>query len=99
MVPLCVTVEFHRHGTTSLFAALNTGTGQVVADCRPRRTAVELLAFVKGAVKPHAGKEIHVVSDNLSTHDTPETQALLTATARDLPFHPVGSSWINHIET
>jgi hypothetical protein len=69
------THDYQRHGTTNLFAALNTDTGEVFADCHPRRTAVEFLAFVKRAVKPYAGKEIHVVLDNLSTHDTPEVRA------------------------
>jgi transposase len=78
---------------------LNTGTGEVFADCHPRRTAVEFLAFVKRAVKPHAGKEIHVVLDNLSTHDTPEVRAWLAANP-NVSFHftPVGSSWLNQIE-
>jgi transposase len=94
------THDYARHGTTNLFAALNTGTGQVFADCHPRRTAVEFLAFVKRAVKPHAGKEIHVVLDNLSTHDTPEVRAWLAANPHvSFHFTPVGSSWINQIET
>jgi transposase len=94
------THDYERHGTTNLFAALNTGTGQVFADCHPRRTAVEFLAFVKRAVKPHRGKDIHVVLDNLSTHDTPEVRAWLAANP-NVSFHctPVGSSWINQIET
>jgi transposase len=80
------THDYQRHGTTNLFAALNTGTGEVFADCHPRRTAVEFLAFVKRAVKPHAGKEIHVVLDNLSTHDTPEVRAWLAANP-NVSFH------------
>ena len=94
------THDYKRHGTTNLFAALNIGTGEVFADCHPRRTAVEFLAFVKRAVKPHAGKEIHVVLDNLSTHDTPEVRAWRAANP-NVSFHftPVGSSWINQIET
>jgi transposase len=94
------THDYKRHGTTNLFAALNTGTGEVFADCHPRRTAVEFLAFVKRAVKPHAGREIHVVLDNLSTHDTSEVRVWLAANP-NVTFHftPVGSSWINQIET
>ena len=50
--------------------------------------------------KPHAGKQIHVVLDNLSTHDTPEVQAWLESNP-NVTFHftPVGSSWMNQIET
>lgn len=94
------THDYRRHGTTNLFAALDVGTGQVLADCLPRRTGVEFLTFIKKAVKPHAGKEIHVVLDNLSTHDTPDVNAWLTRNP-NVTFHftPVGSSWMNQIET
>jgi transposase len=94
------THDYKRHGTTNLFAALDVSTGQVFADCYARRTGAEFLAFVRKAVKPHAGKEIHVVLDNLSTHDTPEVNAWL-ARNPNVTFHftPIGSSWINQIET
>jgi transposase len=93
------THDYKRHGTTNLFAALNVATGTVVADCYPQRTGAEFLAFLRKAVKPHRGKEIHVVLDNLSTHDTPEIQAWLAANP-NVTFHftPVGSSWMNQIE-
>ncbi len=92
--------DYKRHGTTNLFAALDVATGQVVADCYPRRTGAAFLAFIKNAVKPHAGKQIHVVLDNLSTHDTPDVRAWLQHNP-NVTFHftPVGSSWINQIET
>ncbi len=79
---------------------MNTTTGEVFADCSPRRTGPDFLAFIKKAVKPHAGKEIHVVFDNLSTHDTPNVRKWL-ARNPNITFHftPVGSSWINQIET
>jgi transposase len=94
------THDYVRHGTTNLFAALDVATGTVVADCYPKRTGADFLAFLRKAVKPHRGKEIHVVLDNLSTHDTAEVQAWLTANP-NVTFHftPVGSSWINQIET
>jgi transposase len=94
------THDYRRHGTTNLFAALEVGTGQVVADCYPRRTGEQFLAFVRKAVKPHVGKDIHVVLDNLSTHDTAEVKAWL-ARHPHVTFHftPVGSSWVNQIET
>jgi transposase len=94
------THDYRRHGTTNLFAALDVGTGQVLADCYPRRTGAAFLAFIRKAVKPHAGKEIHIVLDNLSTHDTPEVNAWL-ARHPNVTFHftPVGSSWMNQIET
>jgi transposase len=94
------THDYKRHGTTNLFAALDVATGQVIADCYPRRTGAAFLAFIRKAVKAHAGKQIHVVLDNLSTHDTPDVQAWL-ARNPNVTFHftPVGSSWINQIET
>jgi transposase len=94
------THDYVRHGTTNLFAALNVGTGEVFGECRPSRDGENFLAFLKKAVKPHAGKEIHVVLDNLSTHTTPEVKAWLEKNP-NVQFHftPVGSSWINQIET
>ena len=94
------THDYVRHGTTNLFAALHVGTGEVFGECRSSRDGDTFLAFLKKAVKPHAGKEIHVVLDNLSTHTTPEVQAWLEKNP-NVQFHftPVGSSWVNQIET
>lgn len=94
------THDYVRHGTTNLFAALNVGTGEVFGECRPTRDGQEFLTFLKKAVKPHGGKDIHVVLDNLSTHTTPDVLVWL-ADNPHVKFHftPVGSSWINQIET
>ncbi len=93
------THDYVRHGTTNLFAALNVTIGEVLGECRPNRNGATFLAFLKKAVKPHAGKEIHVVLDNLSTHTTPEVKAWLAKNPH-IHFHftPVGSSWLNQIE-
>jgi transposase len=93
------THDYKRHGITNLFAALDVGSGQVSAACYPDRTGERFLTFLRQAVKPHAGKEIHVVLDNLSTHTTPEVKAWLAANP-NVTFHftPVGSSWLNQIE-
>jgi transposase len=58
----------------------------------------DFLAFLKKAVAPHAGKRIHVVLDNLSTHTTPDVVAWLEKNPH-VTFHftPVGSSWINQV--
>ncbi|MFF4094666.1 IS630 family transposase [Streptomyces sp. NPDC001834] len=77
------THDYVRHGTTNLFAALNVTTGEVLGECRPNRNGATFLAFLKKAVKPHAGKEIHVVLDNLSTHTTPDVKAWLAKNAQD----------------
>jgi transposase len=88
--------DYVRHGTTNLFAALNVGTGEILGECTPARDGAHFLAFLKNAVKPHAGKDIHVVPDNLSTHITPEVVAWL-ADNPHVRFHftPRGSFWIN----
>lgn len=94
------THDYVRHGTTNLFAALNVGTGEVFGQCTPSRDGEYFLAFLKKAVKPYADKEVHVVLDNLSTHTTPEVMAWLERNP-NVSFHftPVGSSWLNQIET
>ncbi|MEV5084311.1 transposase [Streptomyces sp. NPDC056159] len=74
------THDYIRHGTTNLCAALNVATGQVLGECRPNRNGATFLAFLKKAVKSHAGKEIHIVLDNLSTHTTPDVKAWLAKT-------------------
>lgn len=93
------THDYIRHGTTNLFAALNVGTGEVFGGCKPTRDGADFLAFLKSAVKPHDGKDIHVVLDNLSSHTTPEVVAGLQRNPH-VRFHvtPIGSSWINQIE-
>ena len=93
------THDYIRHGTTNLFAALNTGTGQVYGECKPTRNGADFLAFLKNAVKGHRGKDIHIVLDNLSTHTTPDVLAWLEKHPRvHFHFTPVGSSWLNQIE-
>jgi transposase len=87
------THDYVRHGTTNLFAALNVATGEVLGECKPSRNGANFLAFLKKAVKPHAGKEIHVVLDNLSTHTTPDVKAWLAENPHvHFHFTPVGSS-------
>ena len=94
------THDYVRHGTTNLFAALNVGTGEVFGECKPTRDGENFLAFLKKAVKPHAGRDVHVVLDNLSTHTTPDVCAWLAKNPHvHFHFTPVGSSWLNQIET
>lgn len=94
------THDYLRHGTTNLFAAFNVGTGEVFGECKPTRDGANFLAFLRKAVKPYAGKEVHVVLDNLSTHTTPEVRAWLERNPHvHFHFTPVGSSWINQVET
>lgn len=93
------THDYKRHGTTNLFAALNIATGEVLGECKPTRDGADFLAFLKKAVAPHAGREVHVMLDNLSTHSTPDVTAWLTDNPHvSFHFTPVGSSWMNQIE-
>jgi transposase len=94
------THDYIRHGTTNLFAALQVGSGEIYGECHPTRDGAQFLAFLKAAVKPHAGKDMHVVLDNLSTHTTPDIAQWLTDNPHvSFQFTPIGSSWMNQIET
>jgi transposase len=93
------THDYVRHGTTNLFAALNTATGEVVGHCFPRRRTKEFLTFMDQVIATQDGREIHVVLDNLSTHSGPDVDKWLTRHPT-VTFHftPTGSSWLNQVE-
>ena len=61
-------LSYRRHGTTTLFAALDIATGQVKAGHYTRRRRREFLDYMNGIVSNHPGREIHVILDNLNTH-------------------------------
>lgn len=92
--------EYFRHGTLSLFAALNTGTGEVLGQTVPRHTSAAFVAFLGDIVASQPkNREIHVIADNLSTHKTQAVQGFL----REHPhvrihFTPTYSSWLNQVE-
>jgi len=94
------THDYRRHGITNLFAALNVGTGEVVGHWRPSRDGRVLLALLEKATAPHAGREIHVVLNDLCTRTTPDVAAWMQRNAH-VTFHftPVGSWWLNQVET
>jgi transposase len=94
------THDYVRHGTTNLFAALNTATGEVAGGCFARRRTKEFLKFMDQVVPAHGGREVHVVLDNLSTHSGSDVDAWLTKHP-NVTFHftPTGSSWLNQVET
>ena len=93
------THDYTRHGTTNLFAALNTATGDVVGRCFARRRTKEFLKFMNQVVDTHDGREIHVVLDNLSTHSGSDVDKWLSSHP-NVTFHftPTGSSWLNQVE-
>ena len=92
--------EYVRHGTLSLFAALNTKTGEVMGRTAARHTSAEFVAFLSDLVASQPeGKEIHVVLDNLSIHKTKKVQAFLNEHPNVyLHFTPTYSSWLNQVE-
>jgi transposase len=92
--------EYFRHGTLSLYAALNTQTGEVVGKTAPRHTSQEFVAFLADiVVKQPKNREIHVVLDNLSAHKTARVQDFLeTHPNVQLHFTPTYSSWLNQVE-
>jgi len=94
------THDYVRHGTTSLFAALDVKTGTVIGRCHRRRRAVEFRKFldaIDAAVPPDL--DIHLILDNYATHKTPLIRRWLSKRPR---FHlhstPTGASWINLVE-
>jgi transposase len=92
--------EYKRHGTLSLYAALNTETGEVLGQTAVRHTSEEFLAFLTQVVASQSRRrEIHVILDNLATHKTQAVRAFLAQQPRvRLHFTPTYSSWLNQIE-
>lgn len=94
------THDYRRHGTTSLYAALEIASGQVIAECHPRHRASEFLRFLRRIAREFPGRELHLVVDNSSTHSTPEVTRWLTRHRRvHLHFTPTGASWMNLVES
>lgn len=92
--------EYVRRGTLSLYAALNTRTGEVIGQTAPRHTTEEFVAFLAAVVAEHpAAPEIHIVLDNLSTHKTKRVQEFLAHHPNlHLHFTPTYASWLNQVE-
>jgi transposase len=92
--------DYKRHGTSSLYAALDIATGQIIGSLHSRHRAVEFkkfLATIDREVPDHL--DVHLVLDNASTHKTPAIQRWLVAHPRFmLHFTPTSSSWLNLVE-
>lgn len=89
---------YKRHGTTTLFAALDVLNGQVQTGHYPRRRRREFLDFMNDLVAAHPGREIHVVLDNLNTHKPKQDRWLNAHPNVHLHFTPTYSSWLNQVE-
>src|SRR5215510_3209595 len=92
--------EYYRHGTLSLYAALNTRTGQVLGKTAQRHTSQEFVAFLADLVASQPPQQqIHVIVDNLSAHKTQRVEAFLADHPQvRLHFTPTYSSWLNQVE-
>ncbi len=92
--------EYYRHGTLSLYAALNTKTGEIIGQTVPRHTSAAFVEFLSDLVATQpARREIHVIVDNLSAHKTKSVQGFLKAHPRvHLHFTPTYASWLNQVE-
>ena len=95
-----VTHDYKRHGTTTLFAALNVLNGAVLASCKPRHRHQEYLSFLQEIERAvPAELDIHCIADNYATHNHPKVKAWLAAHPRwTMHFIPTYSSWLNQVE-
>ena len=95
-----VTHDYFRHGTTTLFAALDIATGEVITQCKARHRHQEFLSFLKhieGNVPPEL--DVHIIMDNYSTHKHPKVRAWFARRARfHAHFTPTYASWLNQVE-
>ena len=92
--------DYTRHGTTSLFAALDLATGRVIGQFHRRHRAVEFRKFlIRIDDEVPESLDVHVVLDNYATHKTPAIQRWLARHPRfHLHFTPTGASWLNLVE-
>jgi transposase len=94
------THDYRRHGTASLFAALDVKTGHVVGDVRPRHRAIEFRQFLDQIeANVPADLDVHLIMDNYSTHKAPRIRAWFAKRPRfHVHFTPTYASWINQVE-
>lgn len=95
-----MTHDYKRHGTSTLFAALEVKTGQVIGECKKRHRHQEFLSFLK-AVEQQTPKDkaLHIIVDNYATHKHAKVKNWLNRNKRvELHFIPTSSSWLNLVE-
>jgi len=101
-VPERQTVDYLRHGTTTLFAALDVLSGNVIGECKERHTAEDFIKFLRKVDKVSDKKKVlHIVMDNLSAHKTNEVNEYTRSFKKErfvLHFIPTHSSWLNLVE-
>jgi transposase len=98
-LPEKATHDYIRHGTTTLFAALEVATGPVVDACFDRHRHQEFLRFLRQVAKTYPRRKLHLVVDNYATHKHPAVRAWLARNPRiTLHFTPTSGSWLNLVE-
>jgi transposase len=99
-IPERRTHDYMRHGTTTLFAALDIVTGEVIGEVHRRHRSSEFLRFlrtIEASVPPHL--DVHLVMDNYGTHKTPSIKAWFARHPRfQVHFTPTSASWLNQVE-
>jgi transposase len=91
--------DYIRHGTSTLFAALEVATGKVTAAVKPRHRHQEFLAFLKQLTRAYPAGELHLVMDNYSAHKHDKIRKWLAANPRVIVhFTPTHASWMNLVE-
>ena len=95
-----LTHDYTRHGTTTLFAALEMAEGKLIAECMPRHRHQEWLKFLKKIdAETPADLDLHLIVDNYATHKHPKVQRWLKQHPRfHMHFTPTSSSWLNAVE-
>lgn len=93
------TYDYKRHGTTTLFAALEIATGHVTAAVKPKHRRQEFLSFLRQLDRAYPRQDLHLVMDNYATHKTPEVTDWLAKHPRfHVHFTPTSGSWLNLVE-
>jgi transposase len=100
-VPERQTADYERHGTATLFAALDMLTGNVIGECGDRHRAADYIAFLKKPGREcEKGKILHIIAGNYAAHKTPEVKAYIKSKGGrfETRFIPARSSRLNMIE-
>src|ERR1700731_2042372 len=98
-LPVRMTHDYLRHGTTSLFAALEVASGKVHGRCYRRHRHAEFIVFMESLAKRYPKLELHLICDNYGTHKHPAVKLWLAAHPRfHLHFTPTSASWLNLVE-
>ena len=93
------TRDYVRHGTTTLFAALEIATGQVTGVCKPRHRHQEFLVFLRHLARGYPDQQLHLIMDNYAAHKHPKVKAWLAGNPRiHIHFTPTSGSWLNLVE-